>query len=77
VHPKHPKKDVNDALDYADEQGFDIEQRRSGHAWGRINCGMCGAFVSIWSTPRDPFNHGRNLRKWVDRHDHAADEEEP
>jgi hypothetical protein len=36
VHPKHPKKEINDALDYADQLGFVIEQTAAGHKWGRI-----------------------------------------
>jgi hypothetical protein len=51
VHPKHPKKEVNDALDYADQHGFHVGRTVSGHRWGRITC-TCGASVSIWSTPK-------------------------
>jgi hypothetical protein len=36
VHPKHPKKEVNDALDYADKQGLKVERTSAGHKWGRI-----------------------------------------
>ena len=60
VHPKHPKKEVNDALDYADQQGFEVERTVSGHRWGRITC-TCGASVSIWSTPKSPHDHGRQV----------------
>ena len=74
VHPKHPKKEVNDALDYANQQGFEVERTVSGHKWGRIKC-TCGAVVSIWSTPKSPHNHGRQLRRWVHQHDHDADKE--
>jgi len=74
VHPKHPKKDVNEALDYADGQGFEVEQTSAGHKWGRITC-TCSARFSVWSTPRSPFNHGRQIRRWVDQHEHDADKE--
>jgi hypothetical protein len=53
VHPKHPKKEVNDALDYADQLGFVIEQTAAGHKWGRITC-ACRAMFSVWSTPKIP-----------------------
>ncbi len=49
MHPKHPKKEVNEALDYADKQGLTVERTSAGHKWGRIRC-SCGAFFSIWST---------------------------
>jgi hypothetical protein len=76
VHPKHPKKEVNDALDYADDlEDFDIERTVAGHKWGRIKCRRCGALVSVWSTPKSPHNHGRQLRRLVDQHEHDADEE--
>ena len=74
MHPKHPKKEVNDALDYADQQGFDVGRTVSGHRWGRITC-TCGASVSIWSTPKSPHDHGRRLCRWVLKHDHHAETE--
>jgi hypothetical protein len=74
VHPKHPEKEVNTALDHADSRGLQVERTAAGHRWGRIVC-SCGAWVSVWSTPRSPHNHGRQLRRWVDQHVHEADEE--
>jgi hypothetical protein len=56
VHPKHPKKEVNEALDYADKQGLTVERTSAGHKWGRIRC-SCGAFFSIWSTLQSPHDH--------------------
>jgi hypothetical protein len=74
VHPKHPKKEVNDALDYADQHGFHVGRTVSGHRWGRITC-TCGASVSIWSTPKSPHDHSRRLCRWVLQHDHHAETE--
>jgi hypothetical protein len=74
VHPKHQKKEVNDALDYADQQGFYVRRTVSGHRWGRIAC-TCGASVSIWSTPKSPHDHSRWLRRWVLKHDRHAEME--
>jgi hypothetical protein len=73
VHPKHPKKEVNEALDYADKQGLRVERTLAGHKWGRIRC-SCGAFFSIWSTPQSPHDHGRQVRRWVDQHQHDVEE---
>lgn len=53
MHPKHPKKEINDALDYADQLGFGVEQTAAGHKWGRITC-SCRAMLSVWSTPKIP-----------------------
>ena len=64
MHPKHPKKEINDALDYAAQLGFVVEQTAVGHKWGRIKC-TCRAMFSVWSTPKSPFNHGRQIRRWL------------
>ena len=49
MHPKHPKKEVNEALDYADERDIEVEKTPSGHKWGRLKC-TCGRMFSVWST---------------------------
>lgn len=72
--PKHPKTEINNALDYAARQGFVVEQTAAGHKWGRIKCG-CSAMFSVWSTPKIPLNHRRQIRRWVDQHNHGDDEE--
>jgi hypothetical protein len=69
----HPKKEVEQALRHAESRGWRIEVGGS-HAWGRIYCPYnddrcrCGEFciASVWSTPRDPGNHARALRRVVD-----------
>ena len=70
---RHPKKEVEDALAYAESNGWRVEVGGS-HAWGRIYCPFedpecrCGEFciASVWSTPRDPGNHARQIRRVVD-----------
>src|SRR5215468_2864567 len=74
VHSKHPKKEVNEVLDYADMLGHKVEQTAAGHKWGRITCSL-GHRVSVWSTPCNPGNHARDLRKWVDQHVHAGSDD--
>lgn len=71
--PRHSKKEVEAALAYAESRGWRIELA-SGHAWARLYCPWndencrCGEFcvVSIWSTPRNPGNHARQIRRVVD-----------
>lgn len=71
--PKHPNKDVEAALAHAEAHGWRIERAR-GHAWGRLYCPWnddecrCGEFciASVWSTPRNPINHARQIRRVVD-----------
>ncbi len=62
---------VNDALDYVDQYGLQVERTSAGLKWGWIRC-SCGAHFSIWSTPRIPYDHGRQLRRWVDQHQHES-----
>ena len=69
----HPKKDIESALQYAELNGWRIEIS-TGHAWGRMYCPSnskdcrCGEFciASIWSTPKNPANHAKQLRRVVD-----------
>lgn len=70
---KHPKRDVENALQYAEAKGWRIEVGGS-HAWGKMYCPhndnncRCGEFciTSIWSTPQNPANHAKQIRRVVD-----------
>ncbi|WP_083860271.1 hypothetical protein [Cupriavidus sp. BIS7] len=70
---QHPKKEVEAALRYAESEFWRCEQG-GAHAWGKLYCPYnsstcrCGEFciVCIWSTPRNPSNHARHLRRVVD-----------
>jgi len=79
----HPKKEVEEAIRYAEGSGWRVEVGRS-HAWRRMYCPYndaecrCGDFciVSIWSTPKNPGNFARQLRRVVDNrtaHKRAGD----
>jgi hypothetical protein len=63
---RHPKKEVEQALQYSEENRWTVEQTSSGHKWGVARCGQ-GCKVSIWSTPRNPGNHAKQVRRAVDR----------
>jgi hypothetical protein len=74
VRGTHSKKDVEEALAYAEELGWRVQSGGKGHAWGRLYCPYndaecrCGEFciTSIWSTPKNSGNHARHLRRVVD-----------
>jgi hypothetical protein len=82
---RHPKKEVEEALAYAEGHGFTVETGGS-HVWGKLYCPYndkdcrCGEFciVSIWSTPKSPANHARQIKRVVDnctaRSGHETDE---
>lgn len=71
---RHPDKDIEAALTHAESYGWRIEAS-AGHCWGRMFCPRnledcrCGEFciTSIWSTPKRPGNHARQLRRVVDK----------
>ena len=66
----HPHRYIRAALQHAEEQGWTI--RQSGpraHAWGVIFCsfGHRECWMAIYSTPRNPEKHARDIRRTVDR----------
>ena len=72
---RHPNKVVERAVRYAEEAGWQVTSAgKSAHAWGILKCPSndadcrCGKFCrnSIWSTPRTPESHARQVRQWVD-----------
>lgn len=65
--PRHPKKEIEEAVQYAEQHGWTVEISQ-GHAWGRIRCpyGHREHQHSVWSTPTNPTRHARRLRKLVD-----------
>lgn len=70
---KHPSKEIEAAVAHAEAQGWRVEPAR-GHAWGRLFCPWndsdcrCGEFciTSVWSTPKKPTAHARQIRRVVD-----------
>ena len=74
VRANHSKKEVEAALAYAEKNGWRVQSGGKGHAWGKIFCPCkdaecrCGEFCisSVWSTPKNPGNHARHLRRVVD-----------
>ncbi|WP_424819640.1 hypothetical protein [Salinisphaera sp.] len=78
---KHPSKAIEQAVAHAEANGWRVEKSR-GHAWGRLFCPhndsdcRCGEFciTSVWSTPRTPEAHARQIRRVVDKCTGGADE---
>lgn len=70
---RHSKKEVEEALIYAETNGWRVETGGS-HAWGKIFCPYredvcrCGEFCikCIWSTPRNTGNHAKQIYQVVD-----------
>lgn len=66
---KHPKKEIEEAIQYAENKGWHYKQAgRSAHAWGKLFCPLRareGCSMSIWSTPRDSAIHAKQICKRV------------
>ena len=70
---KHPKKEIEAALQYAESKDWRIEVGGS-HAWGKLYCpfndGECRhgqhCLSCIWSTPKNASYHARHIRQIVD-----------
>jgi hypothetical protein len=69
----HPNSDIEMAVKFAEAKGWRYVHS-NGHAWGRLFCslGQRGGcpIISVWSTPKNPFNHARQIRRRVSKCPH-------
>jgi len=82
----HPNPEIEAAVAYAEAKGWHIKTGRGrAHAWGTMMCPnndsdcRCGEFciTSIWSTPKNPTAHARQLRRVMDNCTSPAHDDEP
>jgi hypothetical protein len=77
---KHPDKDIEKAILYAEEKGWVFKDSgKSAHAWGRLLCPLHtreGCKMSVWSTPRNSYNHARQIERLVNKCIHEDSEDE-
>ena len=77
---KHPNKEIEEAIKYAEEHGWTYKSSgKSAHAWGRLLCPLHtreGHQMSIWSTPRNAYNHAAQITRKVDSCKHSDEQEE-
>ncbi len=66
---RHSNKEIEASLQYTESRNWEVFVSARGHCWGVIRCphGRGGCQKSIWSTPRSPENHAREIRRFVDR----------
>ena len=75
--PKHPKKDVEEAVRYSEGQGWTF--RKMGH-WGWMYCphpdhaDRCHVVVN--GTPKNASVHARQIKRAIDRCPHRKKEED-
>lgn len=73
MRPKHPKPPVEQALRRAERQGFRVLAPRAH--WGILLCpgtqqDHCQS-ISVYSTPRNPTYHARDIDQFVRKCPHA------
>lgn len=73
--PRHPNKDIREAIEYAVSKGWRVEKAGPrAHPWGHLYCperSREGHIIRVWSTPKNPQNHARDIRTAVDRCEHT------
>ena len=65
----HTNKEINQAIQYAIEHGWHIvNSGKSSHSHCRLRCnfGHHEHQMSIWSTPKNPQNHAKQIIRKVD-----------
>lgn len=79
IRKKHPDKDIEKAICYAEEQGWQYKATgNSAHAWGRLLCPLHereGCSMSVWSTPRSPSTHAKQIVQKVNVCQHTQKED--
>lgn len=80
MRPKHPSKEIEQALKYAESKGWRYHSSgNSAHSWGRILCPLSnreGHAMSIWSTPKNAENHAKQIKRNVDACEHQGEQDE-
>jgi len=72
---RHPKKEVEHALKFAEDLGWVVEPKaRTTHAWGIMRCPTGEDREAIWSTPRNQGDHAKQIRRAVIRCPHVSNQ---
>lgn len=75
MRSRHPNKDIEQALQFAEDHGFRVETN-VGH-WGAVFCpsrdpeDWCPKPLYVWSTPKNAGNHAKQIRSYVVRCPHT------
>lgn len=73
---RHPKPDVERVLRTAEAAGRTVTPTSAGHRWGVAACPSDCQPISIWSTPKNPGNHAKDITRRVERCPHPRIDEE-
>ncbi len=65
---RHPKKEVADALQRANAAGLLVIPIHRAHRWGEMKCEPCKASWGVWTSPRNPGTHAKQIDRFVTEH---------
>ena len=63
---RHQRKQVEQALRYAESEGCEVEVLHAGHTWGPV-VAPNGQRLRVWSTPKDADIAARLIRRFVQK----------
>ncbi|HKD96340.1 MAG TPA: hypothetical protein VKB69_01945, partial [Micromonosporaceae bacterium] len=69
---RHPKKEIAEALARARAAGLAIDEIHRGHRWGRVTCSPCMASRDVYTTPRNPGTHAKQIDRFTASHNHGV-----
>jgi hypothetical protein len=75
--PTCPNKEIEAVVAYSEQLGWSWVKVKKGHAWAKLLCAHHdreGCMIFVWSTPRSPENHAKQLRREIDRCPHKEEE---
>ena len=77
MRSRHPKKEVEEALQYAELKRWRVQESKGSHThvWGTLYCPLAtrdGCKYRVYGTPRDAGNHANAIRRIVDRCPHTT-----
>ena len=70
---RHPDKHIAEAIEYAESRGWRVMPSK-GHPWAIIYCPLRardGCKMSVYSTPRNPEDHAKDILRFVDACPHG------
>lgn len=77
---KHPNKEIEAAICFAESKDWRYKKTGdSAHAWCRLHCPLKtreGCAMSVWSTPKVPERHARQIIRNVKQCPHRKQEKD-
>jgi len=74
--PEHQNKHIREAIRYAQERGWRVVKASGqAHVWGKLLCphgARDGCFFNVHSTPSNPENHAKRIRRAIDDCRHGS-----